>query len=247
MKIYKNRKKKVEILTVQDWIESCPPTNPIKQWVDKRSAKEMARFWTDIQKQNDFLMYLKKVNKELSFNYALPEISTKFDDYKSPRKTDLCIFAKSGNNKVLISIEGKSDEHFGENYVDKEWTLSIQAKTKNKDSKKLDRIIELYKRFDSNANFISLRYQLTYWLAGSIDEAIRNEIDTVFLIVQEFDSEITSKKKFDVNKDDLDYFVNFITNSNHKKIDKNELIGPIKNQFTKQINLYIGKYQTYLE
>ncbi|MBC8756574.1 hypothetical protein H2O64_18020 [Kordia sp. YSTF-M3] len=247
MKIYKNRKKKVEILTVKEWFEHCPPTNQKKQWVDKRSAKEMAKFWTDNQKRDDFQLYLKKVSKELVFNYALPEISTEFDDYRSPRKTDLCIFAKNRNRKVLISIEGKADEHFGENYIDKEWILSINAKIKNKKSRKLDRIIELYKRFNSDSEFINLRYQLTYWLAGSIDEAIRNEIDTVFLIVQEFHSDITSKKKIDANKEDLDYFINFITNSSHKRINKNELIGPIKNLFTKQINLYIGKFQTYIE
>jgi len=247
MKIYKNRKKKIEILTVNEWLEHCPPTNPTKQWVDKRSAKEMAKFWTDIQKQNDFLMYLNKVNKELVFDYALPEISTKFDNYKSPRKTDLCIFAKNKNKRVLISIEGKSDEHFGENCIDKEWVLSINQKIKKKGSKKLDRIIELYRRFNSDSDFIKLRYQLTYWLAGSIDEAIRTEIDTVFLIVQEFHSEITTKEKIEVNKEDLDSFVNFITNSSYKGINKNEIIGPIKNQFTKQINLYIGKFQEYID
>src|SRR5690606_10182184 len=131
MKIYKNKTKKIEILTVQDWLENCPPKNPKKQWTDKRSAKEMAKFWTDKQKQNDFLMYLKKVSNELVFNYAIPEISSKFDEHKNPRETDLCIYAKNGNNRVLISIEGKSDEHFGENYVDKEWILSIKEKTKN--------------------------------------------------------------------------------------------------------------------
>jgi len=81
----------------------------------------------------------------------------------------------------------------------------------------------------------------------TINYPIRNEIDTVFLIVQEFHSDITSKKKIDVNKDDLDYFIKFITNSSHKRINKNELIGPIKNPFTKQINLYIGKFETYIE
>lgn len=104
----------------------------------------------------------------------------------------------------------------------------------------------MYKRFDSNPGFIKLRYQLAYWLAGSIDEAIRNDIDTVFLIVQNFHSDITNKKKVKVNKDDLDNFVNFITNSSYKEIEKNEIIGPIKNHYTKKINLYIGIYQTYI-
>lgn len=247
MKIYKNRNKKIEILTVNEWLEHCPPADPKKQWVDKRSAKEMAKFWTNIKKQNDFLMFLETANKDIFFDYALPEISTKFDNYKSPRKTDLCIFAKIRNERVLISIEGKSDENFGKNYIDKEWVISINEKIKKKGSKKLDRLIELYKRFNNEPNFIKLRYQLTYWLAGSIDEAIRTKIDTVFLIVQEFHSEIANKEKIEVNREDLDSFVSFITNSSYEGINNNEIIGPIKNQFTKGIKMYIGKFQENIE
>ena len=57
----------------------------------------------------------------------------------------------------------------------------------------------------------------------------------------------TEEKKITVNKRDLDLFVNFISNSDFEKVNENEIIGPIKNQFTKQINLYIGKYQTYIK
>lgn len=247
MKIFKSQEKKIKISTVDNWFEHCPPKNPQKQWVSKRSAKEMAKFWTDSEKQNDFRVFLNKDEKDLVFTYAIPELSNKFDTYKSPRKTDLCIFANSKNKKVLISIEGKADESFGGSYVEKEWVLSIKEKIQKKNSKKLDRIIELYERFGKDSNFIKLRYQLVCWLAGSIDEAVRNEIDTVFLIVQEFHSDRTSAKKIEVNKVDFNNFVDFITNSSHKEIKNNELIGPINNGFTEKINLYIGKYQEYIE
>jgi hypothetical protein len=247
MKIFKDRKKKIEITSVEEWLKHCPPINPSIQWVDKRSAKEMAIFWTDIKNQNDFLMFLQNVSKDLNFNYALPEVATKFDEYKSPRKNDLCVFATGSSVEILISIEGKSDEHFGENYVDKEWILSINEKNKRRESKKLDRLIGLYQRFNCNADFLKLRYQLTYWLAGAIDEAIRNKINTVFLIVQEFHSDKTNEEKIAVNKSDLDFFVNFISDAAYKNLNNNQIIGPIKNQFTKQINLYIGKYQKSLE
>lgn len=247
MKIFKDRKKNIEILSVEEWLKHCPPVNPSIQWVNKRSAKEMAIFWTDIQSQNDFLLFLQNVNKDLIFNYALPEIATKFDDYNSPRKNDLCVFATAGKEETLISIEGKSDEHFGENYVDKEWIFSINEKNKRSKSKKIDRLIGLYQRFNCNADFLKIRYQLTYWLAGAIDEAKRNKINTVFLIVQEFHSDITNDEKIAVNKQDLDFFVNFISDSEYRSVNKNQIIGPINNQFTKQINLYIGKYQKNLK
>lgn len=247
MKIFKDRKKIIEISSVEEWFKHCPPASPKIQWVDKRSAKEMAIFWTDTKKQNEFLLFLQEVNKDLSFNYALPEITTKFDDYKSPRKNDLCVFAADRSKSVLISIEGKSDEHFGGKFVDQEWIASIHEKNNNSKSKKIDRLIGLYQRFNSNADFLKLRYQLTYWLAGAIDEAKRNKIDTVFLIVQEFHGKVTNEKKIASNKRDLDFFVRFISNSEIKELNTNEIIGPIKNHFTKQINLYVGKYQIKLE
>lgn len=34
------------IKTLDDWWRLAPPKDPVKQWVDGRSAKETARAWT---------------------------------------------------------------------------------------------------------------------------------------------------------------------------------------------------------
>lgn len=57
------------------------------------------------------------------------------------------------------------------------------------------------------------------------------------MIVQEFHSDMTNKEKIAVNKRDLYFFVNFMSDSAYKNLDNNSIIGPIK-----QINLCIGKY-----
>lgn len=46
----------------------------------------MANFWTNIHKQNDFLLFLHKADKDLILTYALPETAIEFDDYWSTRK-----------------------------------------------------------------------------------------------------------------------------------------------------------------
>lgn len=243
MKIFKDKKMTIEITSVEEWFKHCPPADPSVQWKDKRSAKEMARFWTDLIKQADFLLFLKKIKKDLTLNYAIPEIATKFDNYRNSRKNDLCVFATENGEEILISIEGKSDEPFGKNYVDKEWKLSINEKIKGSKSTKIDRLIGLYQRYNSNADFLKLRYQLSYWLAGTIDEAVRNKTNDVFLIVQEFHSDVTNREKIELNKCDLDFFINFISKSTFNCLDNNDIKGSIKNEFTKNKNLYIGKYQ----
>jgi len=244
MKIYTDKTKRKEISSVEDWRQSCPPADPNRQWVDKYSAKEMAKFWTDNKNQNEFLLFLRSIKNSLIIEYAIPELANKFDDYKSPRKNDLCVFASQDNKEIFISIEGKSDEHFGGKYITEEWIESIHKKNHKDKSKKLDRIIGLYERYNCDSKVLKLRYQLVYWLAGAIDEAIRNKIHTVFLIVQEFHSDRTNEKKILKNQNDLDSLISFLSNSVISHVNKNDIVGPIKNHYTKQIDLYIGKFCT---
>jgi len=245
MKIYTNKTKETEILSIEEWCKECPPKNKVKQWVDGRSAMETAKFWTSLEKQSDFLAFMRKKESSIAFDYAIPELANKFDDYRSPRKTDLCLFGNQEDERIFISIEGKADESFGE-YIDKEWISSIFEKIKKVHSRKLDRIINLYQRFGAKADFLNLRYQLTYWLAGAIEEAIGNEIKKVYLIVQVFESGKTEEKKIKKNEQDFNNFINFISKSKIDIIERNEIIGPINNDFTRNLDLYIGKYHVKL-
>jgi hypothetical protein len=239
MKIYTNKTKETEILSIEEWLKECPPKNIDSHWEPKRSAMEMAKFWTNIEKQSDFLDFMSKNESNIAFDYAIPELANKFDDYRSPRKTDLCVFGNQEGEKIFISIEGKADEPFG-TYV-----KNIKGSDKSK-SKKFDRINALNKRFGSNDNFLNLRYQLTYWFASAIDEAIRNEINKVYLIVQVFESDETEEKKIEKNEKDLNNFINFISKSKIDKVERNEIIGQFNNEFTKNLDLYIGKYHIML-
>src|SRR5690554_2474033 len=125
MKIYNNKDR--EITSFDEWEIYCPPANKNKHWRLKRSAMEMAKFWTNVENQSAFLDFMRKKESNIAFDYAIPELANKFDDYRSPRKTDLCVFGNQEDEKIFISIEGKADEPFGE-YIDKEWISSIFEK-----------------------------------------------------------------------------------------------------------------------
>lgn len=141
MRIFSTADKNTELLTIEDWFKHCPPAKGEKQWKDKRSAKEMAVFWLNKKKQIDFLNYIAKATPLITLEFACPEYSTPFDQYRSPRKNDFCIFANDNNKKVLITIEGKADESFGNNYLHAEWVKSINEKLKRNESNLL---IELW-------------------------------------------------------------------------------------------------------
>lgn len=106
--------------------------------------------------------------------------------------------------------------------------------------------MDLYNRFHRNSEILNLRYQLLFWLAGTLEEAKKKKISTVFLIVQEFCSDETDRRKLTTNEVDLNNMLRFISENKVEKIDKNEIAGPFNNKYTAGINIYIGKYTVNL-
>jgi len=54
MKIFSSNNRAIEINSIVDWRGRCAPKGKDKQWKENRSAKEMARFWTNEKHQLEF-------------------------------------------------------------------------------------------------------------------------------------------------------------------------------------------------
>lgn len=247
MELHSDFEKKQVITDVETWLKLCPPQNKDKQWVDYRSAKEMAKFWDNEDNQKAFSDFFTKSNNQIKFENGIPEMAMKFDGYKSPRKTDLAIFGKMGSKDTLISIEGKADEPYGENLFKDEFIQSIMTKAITPKSSKINRCIELFQSYNCVAEFLNIRYQLLHWLAGSIKMAESKNIDTIFLISQEFHSHKTTELNINRNKNDFDFFISLISKETKKTSSDNFIVGPFNNEFTKGINVFFGKYVTKLK
>lgn len=246
MILHPTKNKKSTLINIYDWKEQCPPKSEI-HWKDKRSAKEMAKFWVETENQQKIVSFLSQSSQVVNLEYGIPEMAMKFDNYKSPRKTDLAIFGEINSKKTLISIEGKADESYGENLFKDEFIQSIMTKAITPNSKKLNRCIELFQRFNSVSEVLNIRYQLLYWLAGTIEEAVSNNIDTIFLISQEFHSDETADININRNKLDFDFFISLISKGTKITPSDNFIVGPFNNEFTKGINVYFGKYVVCLK
>ena len=110
MQIAKNNK---TIETLEEWFLHAPPEKGEKQWVDGRSAKEMARAWL-IEKSRQWLLdVLRPVFGSVTLESAEPECSVPFDEFSGPRQCDLSILASNDRGRIVIHIEGKADEAFG--------------------------------------------------------------------------------------------------------------------------------------
>ncbi len=242
MKIFSSDTQSTEINSIDSWRINCAPKGKDAQWKPKRSAMELARFWTNKDHQKEFLAFIQNVLPNISFDYAIPEFPTKFDDYRSPRQNDLVIFAQNNDKKVLISIEGKADEPYGNKLVKEELEKARQTLETKPSSNKLKRIEELIELFSSLPRLLKCRYQLLTWLAGSIKKA-EGYTDTIILISQEFHSDKTTNANIERNSNDLNRFVDLISNGTVQKVKTNEICTPI---FFKGINCHFEKHITQL-
>lgn len=237
MKIIKSEKETIEIKTVDEWFKHCPPAKGEKQWENGYSAKEMAKFWIKIDNQKEFIKFIKNEMSNCDFDYAIPEFCAKFDDYGKSRQDDLRIF--SSDKKTIISIEGKVNESFGNFVFYDELIKSIIQKKVTPTSKKFDRLINLYLSFfHSDERIFDIRYQLLYWFAG----AIKAKSENIIMIVQEFRINNKQTENQKQNHEELNKFIDFISNNKIKEISDNDIIKIEKNKYSNDKNLYLGYF-----
>lgn len=234
------------IETIHEWFYKCPPKGEIRHWKDGRSAKETAKYWLHTI-PHLFQTLLKQHN--LKYSLCSPEYVSHFDVYKGEaRNHDLLIIAKNETLKpVVISIESKADESFGDT-VSKRLNAAQKKKLENPRSKACERIEELrWALFgELNDNQLELRYQLLTAVAGTIAEAKNRDAKTAFFLVQAFVEK--ENHKHQQNKKDLDHFINKLSKGVYSNLENNQLLGPFTvakatEKLPDDIELYIGKFE----
>ena len=250
MIICKNFDKGQEIKCLEDWLELCPPAGKEIQWKNGRSAKELARDWTMNKGSN----LLKILNKTFAFDNitlleAAPEYVSKFDDFKgNGRQHDLLAIGWDNKGKVLLSIEAKADEEFGE-IISKEYLNAVTKRINRNNTKVPERIEKLiYNVFGdyNKASVFDLRYQLLHGVAGVLSEAKKQDIKRAVFIINTYQSEdekIFNIEKYKKNQKDLENFLNYLSKGKIQKCIENALMGPFKFRASKYIveetDLYI--------
>jgi len=247
MKICKNLKLSDEISTIEEWFEKCPPQRGRLQWQDGRSAKETAKHWI-----NGIPQPFKDLLKGYKFEFQLcsPEYVSEFDNLRgNGRNHDLLILALDPDeNRIVISVESKVDESFGQTVGDYQNDIK-KKKDKNVPTQADIRISNLKTAMMSSitdSEFIKVRYQLLTVVAGTLSEAKKQKANSAIFVVQTFITNGLDQNKHQINQADLDLFVNLISNGRFKTIKDGTLVGPLRVQGNKFIpdfiDLWIGKY-----
>lgn len=238
MKILNSKNK--EIIDLKTWRANFFTDRKSKHWKNHRSAKSTAEYWLASENIESLEKILKNVFPNLHIDVAYPECELKFDDYSHPREND--ILALDNTEKLLISVEAKTDESFGKGNFIEAMNTAFKEKKKNPSSKQVERLLGLYKNyFCCNDEILFMMHQLTYWFAGTIAEAKRRNYSTIVLLNQVFIYPELDEEKLKKNHNDFEYFVNIISNSKITNIACNRIIGPINNEYTQGCNVYILK------
>lgn len=232
---------------LHQWFDKCPPQGKLKHWKDGRSAKETAKHWLHIIPSE-----FKEILSPFKLNYQIcsPEFVSKLDNYRgNARNHDLLILAKNTLRKnVVISVESKADETFDVTISERIINAKKELK-ENLNSKALNRIEDLRKAIFGSLKDeqLHLRYQLLTAVAGTLAEAKVQKATKAIFLVQTFISDEINKGQHQQNQDDLDAFVNYLSEGKIPKLETGILSEPIKvpgNEFIPDnIELWIGKYE----
>lgn len=240
-----------EIRSVDDWFAHAPPKKGAKQWADGRSAKELAKAWfaapekPSVPSELQALLDSREETRGIVFEHGEPERVTHFDKCGGEgRNADLVLWGHGACGKVLVSVEAKADESFGQiagQYV-------RDASSRNPRSRVPERFALLCEGVlgvgPENEEACALRYQLLTATAGAIVDAQHFGAKTVVLVIHEFVG-ATDAEKLRANATDLNEFVRMLSGGSSELACPGRMAGPFEapgnTHFAGTKRLFVGK------
>jgi ribosomal protein L30 len=245
MKITKNGR---EIRSVDDWFRFAPPKKGKEQWVDGRSAKELAKAWFPpagvISAPEEFLDLVNSsdVLGGVSLCEGEPEVAVRFDPFKGEtRNWDLLVRAICHIGRIEISIEAKADEKFSTS-VRKRFDKSKRHKSNVPERIRRLAWAVLGRQVEDVRD---LRYQLLYGTAAALSAAKQRGARGALFVVHEFVTACTNDDKHKTNTDDLNKFVGVLNGTLSTNVPPGVLLGPFRvpdnEDIPGDVDLFIGK------
>lgn len=156
---------------------------PDKNWRTGYSAKAIAYCW---QNADGFPSEIRKVFrgsgipifKNIEMLMAFPEYRVPLPGEKKDSQIDIFVLAKGNEQLISVSVEGKSDEPFGE--VISEWKLE-------ESSGKVERLTYLCDQLMLNKELVdSIHYQLLQKMASVVIEAKKFNASNALMLIHAF-------------------------------------------------------------
>jgi hypothetical protein len=245
-----------EIVSVDDWLLKAPPKRGDKQWKDYRSAKELAKSWfrsPPASPPRELMEFLQHSfpSRKVILTEAVPELVIPLDNYAGEhRNADLVISGALGSEKLLISVEAKADEAFGDQLVGAYFDARLAVPKSNVPARITGLVRALFGS-DLEAEIRGLRYQLLHSAAATLIEAQKQGAHVAVFLVHEFLSSRLKPKNVQRNQCDWNSFVTkLFRNQAPPATTEPRMIGPLSvpggGLVPSSIPLYVGKIQSRL-
>jgi hypothetical protein len=205
----------VPIHSVPEWEKLAGPASKT-HWRDGRSAKELAKSWISGEGPSS-LQRLTDTREEtagLEIETVVAEAQVAFDNYPGGKRNhDLLVTGQCASGSIVIGIEAKADETFGQTIA--EYRRDADAlKASGQSTNAPERLKALLEEvgdisLERVPTFGDLRYQLFAGVAGTISAAGTD--DLAAFIVHEFATPLTTEAKREANKQALAEFVGDVT------------------------------------
>lgn len=233
------------IESVESWFDLAPPKEGLRQWVDQRSAKELAKAFCGsgavvVPQELTSLFNSNPSLGSIEIIEVWPEHKIALDSFRGEtRNADLAALAKGNNGTVAVTVEAKADEPFGE--------LVATVMAGAKDRSNIPARIEALARglFGGSAATVSgLRYQLLHGAAASLILAAEHQAAAAAFVVLEFHGPTCSDDNLQRNAQDLDKLVALLGHS-AEPLRVGQLVGPFMvpggGTISVGVPLFIGK------
>lgn len=240
-----------QIKSVDDWFRFAPPKQGSKHWVDGRSAKELAKAWfrtgvAKIPNELQALLDSRAVTQGFVPDLAVAELVTSLDGFGEGRNHDLVIVGHVESGKLLVAVEAKADESFG-NLID---DCLAHAKPPSRVPDRIDHLSRSVFGRPVDRQLGKLRYQLLHGLAGTLIEASNRHAKQAVFVVHEFITDKVTADKVAQNAADLQNFIQAFPGHENVAISPGILIDGIQIRDGRfvlaDIPVLIGKVTTQL-
>ena len=244
------------IRCLETWQALAGPKKPEQQWKDGRSAKESARAWLRCSPARVPAEIEQALSTHCDFGRihngwsAEPEARVPFDAFRGePPNLDVLLTAEDEKGPLVIAVEAKADEPFG-NTVEKTLCQASKRRAERPASRGVDRIENLAAAIlgvpgDRLPEVGNLRYQLLTASAAALAEAQRRAACRAVLIIHEFVTGKTTDQRHIDNAKDLNAFVCRLSDGEVTTVAEGTVRGPFELPgqplIHSPIRLYIGK------
>ena len=252
-KIPKITKDEHVITSVETWFQFAPPKDGAKQWVDGRSAKELAKAWFPASGMARVPVELEKLLAShddvigAEITHGSPEVRIRLDDFPGEtRNADLVLLSSRGKEQIVLTIEAKADEPFDMTIGEK---LDSAPKGSNIPKRVEQLCLALFGSTPADKSSLkNLRYQLLNATAATLIEAKQKNACKAVFVIHEFVTDKTASEKLNANQNDLVSFTKELSRGAVTSVPSGVLFGPLNvpggTYVPANMPLYLGKIRS---